>query len=269
MRFSRFFPLVFAVAALWTGAAFADSGGQGAATDFNAGVDAFQKNDLKAARTSFEAAIKLDPTHVVTLFDLGMVESKEGHNGRAIALWRKALALAPEFRPARDAVDFTRSKLERAEIPHEVEQWESLRTSVLSNTALEKFVVVAGVTLFLAVWLTLGYFGARRRAFLDEKPLPGYPFVATFFAVAFVGFAALTIAKIVDMQELRGTVIEKKIEARSTPDKNGTPLFDLYEGLEVVVRQSSGDWLQVMYPGGSTGWVPHSAVFTTADRAVP
>lgn len=263
MRFTRFFPLVFALAALWTGAAFAQADVQ-----FQAGVAAFQKNDLKTARASFEAALKLDPAHVVTLFDLGLLESKEGHNGRAIALWRKALALAPEFRPARDAIDFTRTKLERPEIPHEVETWEQLRDTALANTVLEKYLVLAAVLFFLSVWLFLGYFGAKRRALLDEKPLPGFPFVATLFAVVWVAFTILTIAKILDMQELRGTVVTKKIEARSTPDQAGTPLFDLYEGLEVIVRQTSGDWIQVNYPGGSTGWVPRTSVFTTADRAV-
>lgn len=264
MRFTRFFPLVFALAALWTGAAFADS----AEAHFQAGVAAFQKNDLKAARTSFESALKLDPAHVVTLFDLGLLESKESHNGRAIALWRKALALAPEFRPARDAIEFTKSKLERSQIPHEVETWEQLRDKALANTVLEKYVILSAVLLFLSVWLFLGYFGARRRALLDEKPLPGFPVVATFLAVVWFGFAGLTVAKIVDMQELRGTIVAKKIEARSTPGEGGTPLFDLYEGLEVIVRQTSGDWLQVTYPGGSTGWIPRTSIFTTSDRAV-
>ncbi|MES2964692.1 MAG: hypothetical protein V4760_12440 [Bdellovibrionota bacterium] len=235
---------------------------------FRAGVDAFQKNDLKAARTAFESALKLDPSHVVTLFDLGLLESKEGHQGRAIALWRKALALAPEFRPARNAIDYTRAKLERAEIPHEVETWEQLRSAALANVVLEKYVVIAAALVFFAIWLFLGDFGARRRAHLDEKPLPGFPFVATFFSLASIVFVVLTIAKIVDMQELRGTVVTKKIEARSTPNEAGTALFDLYEGLEVIVRQTSGEWLQVTYPGASTGWVPRASVFTTADQAV-
>jgi tetratricopeptide (TPR) repeat protein len=264
MRFTRFFPLVFALSALWTGVAFAD----GADAQFQAGVAAFQKNDLKSARASFESALKLDPAHVVTLFDLGLLESKEGHNGRAIALWRKALALAPEFRPAREAIEFTRGKLERAEIPHEVETWEQLREMALAYVVLEKFVVISAVSFFFSVWLLLGFFGAKRRALLDEKPLPGFPFVATISAVLFVASAALTVAKILDMQELRGTVVAKKVEARSTPDQGGTPLFDLYEGLEVIVRQTSGNWIQVNYPGGSTGWVPRASVFTTADRAV-
>ncbi|MEK7357445.1 MAG: SH3 domain-containing protein [Bdellovibrionota bacterium] len=264
MRFTLIFPLVFTVAALWTGAAFAQTPDE----LFSSGVATFQKKDLKSARASFEAALKLDPSHVVTLFDLGLIESQEGHNGRAIALWRKALALAPEFRPAREAIEYARTKLERAEISHEVETWEQLRETALANTVLEKYLGIAVVLFFLSAWLLLGFFGARRRALLDEKPLPGFPVVATLFASAWVVFSGLAIAKAIDMQELRGTVVTKKIEARSTPDQAGTPLFDLYEGLEVIVRQTSGDWFQVTYPGGSTGWVPRSSVFTTADQAV-
>lgn len=275
MRFLRFAPLLFAL--LCTPTAFSQSTTDAqspapsvdARSAFQSGVEAFQKGDLKAARASFESVLHTDPSHVVTLFDLGLIEQKEGRNGRALALWRKALVEAPEFSPARDAVRWTRKKLERAAIPHEVEMWEQLRESALAPVVLEKYVVLAAGLFALAVWLLLGHVGARRRARLDEKPMPSFPFVAVILVCAWLVFTGLTFAKLIDMQELRATIIDKKVEARSTPDASATILFDLYEGLEVIVQQTKDDWIQVTYPGGSTGWVPRTAVLTTADRVVP
>ena len=270
MRFLRILPLVFMVAILWTGAAFSQSAptSRPASGDeqFKAGVAAFQSGDLKAARQAFLDLLKNDPSHVVTLYNLGLVEQKDGHHGRALAMWRKALVLAPEFHPARAAVKWTQSKLERAAIPHEVELWEQLRDEALAPYSLEKYVIVSASIFFLSIWMFLGYFGARRRALLDEQKLPPFPFVPIFFGVVWTLFAALAVAKLIDMQELRGTIIEKKIEARSTPAEAGTALFDLYEGLEVIVQQGKDEWLQVSYPGGGTGWIPKTAIITTADR---
>jgi hypothetical protein len=80
--------------------------------------------------------------------------------------------------------------------------------------------------------------------------------------------SALSVAKVIDQSTLRGTIIAKKIESRSTPDMTGTSLFDLYEGLEVIVRQSTDSWVQVTYPGGPTGWIPKDAILTL-DGTIP
>jgi hypothetical protein len=125
----------------------------------------------------------------------------------------------------------------------------------------------SAIFLLTGSWLLLRYFGARRRALLDEQPLPPFPTVGIVLSLGFFVMSFLAVAKAVDQSSLRGTVLPKKIEARSTPDAAGTVLFDLYEGLEVIVQQANDSWIQVTYPGGPTGWVPKSAVFTTRDDA--
>lgn len=262
MRFKTLFPLVFALSILGSVVAKA----QTAESHFKDGLAAFQKGDVKQARAAFRESLHLDPESPVALYNLALAEQRSGENGLALALWRKALALNPSYRPAENAIQWTKGRLERAEIPHEVEYWESFRKTVLFNTPLSTWVVCSAALLLLGGWLLLRYFGARRRALLEEQPLPPFPTVASVLLAGFLLFVGLSGAKAWDLSIVRGTVLPKKVEARSAPDTSGTPLFDLYEGLEVIVRYRTGDWTQVTYPGGPTGWVPTSAIFATTDK---
>jgi tetratricopeptide (TPR) repeat protein len=234
---------------------------------FKEAITAFQKNDLKTARASLKASIENSNDNPVLLYDLGLTEQKDGHAGMALALWRKALVTHPDFAPAERAVSWTRSKLEHADISHEVEFWETLRSTMLVTTSLNRYLGSSALLLLLSGWLLLRYFGARRQASLDEKRMPSFPTVATIFALLFVIMASLSAAKAYDDSIIRGTIVTKKIEARSSPDPTATPLFELYEGLEVIYQKTSGDWVQVTYPGGSTGWIPRASFFATTDKA--
>lgn len=276
MRFTIFLPLVFALSVFWTAAANAQAlqsdSAPNAATakaEFAAGVTAFQKGNTDKARTHFHSALMADPNQVVTLFNLGLVEQRAGKNGLALAIWRKALALSPGFYPAERAITWTQKKLERSAIPHDVEFWESLHDSVLSVLTMEKFEALSAVLFFIFAWAALGYVGRRRRAILDEKPLPAPPFAAAIAGVFFAVIGLLSIAKAFDIQDVRATIIVKKVEARALPEKDATALFDLYEGLEVIVRSSRPGWIQVNYPGAATGWIARDAVVAVSDRIVP
>lgn len=237
-----------------------------AATHFDFGIAAFKKNDFESARAAFERSLAIDETNPVVLFNLGLTLERAGKLGPAIASWRKALFHSPGYAPARDAIRWSQAKLERAQIPHEVEFWETFRSVMLVEVSLEIYLAMTSLLFFLSGWLFLAYAGQRRRSMLDEKPLPPVPWIAALFAALCSAGLILSAAKAYDDSVERGTIVEKKIEVRSTPDASGTQLFDLYEGLEVVVRQSKGDWSQVTYPGGSTGWIPRKALSTTLDR---
>jgi tetratricopeptide (TPR) repeat protein len=238
-------------------------------SSFQNGIAAFQKSDFKTARLWFRETLSKDASQIVAWYDLGLTEQHLGNAGLAIALWRKALALSPTFSSAQYAINFAKAKLEHADIPHDVETWESLRSDVLIYASSSQFAIGTAVLFFLAGWFSLIFIGRRRRAVLDEKPLPGFPAPAALATLLFIAFFALTICKLIDDQDLRATVIVKKIDAKALPDPTSTSLFDLYEGLEVIVRQSRKDWIQVTFPGGATGWIPRDSLFTNADRFTP
>jgi tetratricopeptide (TPR) repeat protein len=275
MRFSSILPLVFVVANICPCAA--QNAGAKPETNRSAlqrGVAALQKNDLANARSALAEALHNEPSNPAVLYNFGLVNLKDNQFGMALALWRKALHLDPQFRQARQGILFASHKLEHPEIAHDVELSETLHREVLVNVTRFQCTL-----LWLAVSLLLGlsvirYIGARHRADASELPMPSFPWLAAVAFVLFCLSSALEVAKIIDAQETRATIVVKKIEARSAPRTDATVLFELYEGLEVVLQQQTemptrGNetaWAQVTYPGGNTGWVPRSSLFSVTDR---
>jgi tetratricopeptide (TPR) repeat protein len=267
MRFNAFLLLVFLLSLLCTGVTRGAQNErvENAEAAFRSGVEAFQKKDFAHARLSFTDAMKLAGETPRLLFNLGMVESRQGKKGMALALWRKALAQKPNDAASKAAVEWTRARLEHADIPHEVEVWENFRQSALVPFALDHFVLFTALFLLAGGWLLFRHLGRRRSARLDEKPMPGFPAGTVFCLVASFAFATLALAKAFDLQDVRGTIVSKKVEARSSPATDATALFELYEGLEVIVRQKKDGWVQVTYPGASTGWISQQDLLAIDD----
>ncbi len=63
---------------------------------FARGVQLQQKGDLEGARQAYEAALKLAPTRVDILSNLGLVYSMLGQAERAVSCFRKALEIEPQ-----------------------------------------------------------------------------------------------------------------------------------------------------------------------------
>jgi tetratricopeptide (TPR) repeat protein len=63
---------------------------------FEAAARALSQGDLDGAQRGFEQVVKTAPNHVPALANLGVVYSRQGRSADAIAVYRKALQLAPD-----------------------------------------------------------------------------------------------------------------------------------------------------------------------------
>ncbi|MCM2280296.1 MAG: tetratricopeptide repeat protein [Bdellovibrionaceae bacterium] len=226
---------------------------------------AFRKEDWAAARAALEQSLAMDPDRPAAVYNLGLVEFRSGKKGLGIALWRKALAMSPGFAPAEAALAWANNQIPRS-MNLDPGVWENFRDAVLVRISLIEILSIALMVFAFSVYLFLRYVGARRRAVLDERPTPPFPTVAWFFALLLICAIALSAAKTYDLMIDRATVLTARVPARTTPDAEATTLFDLFEGAEVIVRQSQGDWWQISVPGGLTGWVQKDALFFSSSR---
>ena len=269
MPFNRILPSVFALILL---SAIALHAQPKQASDFhNDGVQLLRKGDYPGARTAFQESLKIAPEQPTSLYNLGLVEYRAGNEGLALGLWRKALALAPGFFAPEHAIEWAQAKLPRATSNGEASVWESFRSHFLLTIPLSSYLFLVVLLLLFSGWLILRFFGTRRRALLDERPLPPFPWVATVFGALWLISVALAGAKFYDMHVLRATVVQEKVPVRTSPDPQATALFDLIEGHEIIVRESINGWFQVTLPGGDlTGWIPQETVFVTSNvQAAP
>lgn len=231
---------------------------------FESGVLSYQSKKYEDARTAFSFALEKDPLNVQALTNLALVQFQMGQLPWAIALLRKAHNLDPDFSTPRAALDFIMPQLGTREIPHEIQFWETFRSTLLVPFPLNSLMAMTALCLLGTGWLWLQYFGRRKQALQEEKPFPSFPLIGTLIALLFMSGLTLSVLKVWDLSIPRGTVVTEKVTVYSAPDEKSAVLFDLFGGLEVIMKSSNDQWVQVTYPGALTGWIPKSSVFQTS-----
>lgn len=234
---------------------------------FQEGLNALQTKNYQQAQTKFSEFLKTQPDNAAALTNLGISVFHLGQKPWAIAYFRKALAVSPGFPEAQRGLDFVWSQLEVKEIPHQIQNYEIIRELLLVPASEFAFLWLSSVIFFLFGWSLLSYLGQRKKALEEDLPFPGPPWMSVVAAVLFIITTTLAGLKIYDVQIPRATIVESKVAAQSAPGENQLNLFDLYGGFEVIIRNHSGDWAQVTYPGAMTGWIKKDSLYLTSGGA--
>lgn len=230
---------------------------------FAKGIEALQTKDPKTAVELFRQALSQHPEDPAVLTNLGISLQQNGEPGWAIAYLRKAQTLGSSLKETGQALEFSLSQLQVKEIPHDIELWEQLRQTILIGIPLPWLVLFNGLALLLFGSLLISFLRDRRKAFEEELVLPNLKVIHWFAGLALVCTLTLVVLKVWDLSEVRGTIVAEKVPANSAPSAEAPSLFELYPGLEVLVQRSEGDWYQVKYPGGPTGWIKKDQIFIT------
>ncbi|WP_374076763.1 tetratricopeptide repeat protein [Bdellovibrio bacteriovorus] len=230
---------------------------------FKQGTQLYLAKDYTKAQEVFTQALDKDPYNATTLTNLALAEFQLGKKPLAIGLLRKALASDPELPTAQAGLKFILSQMQVKEVPHQIETYESLRSKLLQPVPLSAYLILSALSLFAAGWILISYGGRRRKALEEEKSLPAFPLIGSLLSLAFVIFTGLLALKVYDSTILRGTIIEEKVSLQTAPGDNQVAILELFGGMEVIARETQGDWVQVTYPGSLTGWIKKSSVLMT------
>lgn len=238
--------------------------GQGFSDFFQSGVNSYRTAKYQDAQIAFTKALELNPDSVQALTNLGLTEFQLGKKAFAVALLRKAHNLDPSFSTPKSSLAFILPQLDVKEIPHEIQIWETLRADFLVPFSLTGFLAITALCFFSLGWVSLSFFGKRKRALQSGDNPPPFPVVLGIIFILFISLATITSLKVVDQQIPRGTVIADKTTVFSAPSDQAVSLYDLFGGLEVIIHQTNNDWIQVTYPGANTGWILKSHLFQTS-----
>ncbi|PIS12002.1 MAG: hypothetical protein COT73_00915, partial [Bdellovibrio sp. CG10_big_fil_rev_8_21_14_0_10_47_8] len=113
---------------------------------FHDGIESYREKKYDPALLAFTAAIEKEPENISALTNLALVQFQLGHKGFALAYLRKALTLDPHFPSAKAAFEFILPQLDVREIPHEIELWEILRSSVIVPFSMTCFLALTALT---------------------------------------------------------------------------------------------------------------------------
>jgi tetratricopeptide (TPR) repeat protein len=231
---------------------------------FQKGLAAYQAKQYDQAKASFEKIAQMGPTSARLLHNLALTHFQLNQKGYAVAYWRKALVLDPAYQPARAGRDLMETRMNmRAWERDPVSSWLRHTLEPISiHHLLWLIALVLGCTGFM--WIR--YSAERRSALQQDLPLPAWPWPAALLAAVFVGCLGLLALKVNFSQALRATVVAEKAQVRSLPADDGTALFELNSGSEVLVRREEEAWMQVQTREGGSGWVRKVDVMQTAER---
>lgn len=233
---------------------------------FRRGTKSYQEKKFEDAILNFEKALELHPENATVLTDLGLSYYQIKKMGLSIAMFRRALFIDPSQSVAEAGLKFVSSQLEVKEIPHQIETYERLRSTVLNSVSLNGFHGLTLLFLFSSGFILLRYFGRRRKAFELEEAPPATPVIGLVILTGFLASVFFTCLKFYDTTIPRATIVAEKVSAQIAPGEDQSALFDLYEGFEVIIRNVANGWIQVSYPGGLTGWVKKDSLISTSGK---
>jgi uncharacterized protein YgiM (DUF1202 family) len=95
----------------------------------------------------------------------------------------------------------------------------------------------------------------RILSFVTLNYIPGL-FITLFFCSLFFSFHSIWTDNSVN----QGIIYYSSVEARSEPNKYSARLFEVHEGLKVLVNQISEDWVEIKLLDGKSGWIENHRI---------
>lgn len=165
---------------------------------FSLGVDLLRQGKAEEALTNLQNVLQQVPHDPALLTNLGVAAARLEKWGLALSYLKEAKELGSTYPQTADAIAFVTSQLKVKEIPHQVELWEVFRTYVLQGLSLSALLILGAVLILLTGLLALRFINDRKKALVDEEPLPRIRFIHILSGILLVLCTTLTLAKLVD-----------------------------------------------------------------------
>jgi tetratricopeptide (TPR) repeat protein len=222
-----------------------------AAALYNQGNDQYKALKFAEARQSYQQALATGLRNADLYFNLGNAELKSGELGQAIADYLRAQRLKPRDPDVAFNLAYARAMIS-ARLP-ELPQGpftrafnvtvDFLSANEWTALALAAYWVMAGALVTLIA--------SSRKMAKKTARTALYVGIAVFLIT--LPFTAARVKR--DVFTPRAVILAEKVAARSGPGEENAALFDLVQGIDVVVGQCESGWCKVSAPGGFMGWV--------------
>lgn len=219
---------------------------------FDQGVEALSQKNYTQAIPLFQEALKQEPNNLTAWHNLALSHLGQKEDMKAYAYWRKALALDPGFRPAKEGLSFLMKSAKINQVP---------TLSIFESFQFSQLLMVLFLVTFAAGILLIRFLKAKK----EERSSPLS--VLTIAIIVWITIGCFTAVKFFSGSSTKALVMSDSVSAQSAPVENGAQLFTLKAGEETEVIANDGDWSQIS-SGSLVGWVPKKSILLL-DRSVP
>ncbi len=221
-----------------------------------AGNRHYKAHQYAQAASCYKEAIGLGYTSAALYFNLGNACYKQSEIPQAILYYEKARLLAPGDEDIRQNLTIANTRIaDKIETIPEffLRRW----THSLAGSFMPDTWALAALLFFVAALATFfAYFVSRQPGIRKAGFVTGVLLI--LFCVT--SLMLMKSRKNVLRNSRASIVMAPVVNAKSSPDDQGTAVFVLHEGTRVMKVDSLQHWKEIRIPDGNTGWVPDSVL---------
>ena len=221
-----------------------------------------QEEELKNAESAYAAeqydkAIEIYESVLLNFgksyvlhYNLGNAYYKSGKIAQAILNYERALLIKPGDNDIRFNLEMAKLQTDRIEPLQEffIKTW--IR-AVQNLIGVGSWATVGLVCFVLFICCLVLYFFSK---WMSLKKTGFYFGVVLLIITIFANLFAWNQKQ--ELENRHGAIVfSPTVTAKGSPDNSGTDLFLLHEGTKVFIRNSLGDWNEIVLEDGNVGWI--------------
>lgn len=211
---------------------------------FSTANEAYEQGKFQQAASIYEQAITNGASTATAWFNLGNARFKSGELGRAIAAWRMAELSTPRDSALRANLAFARGKA-----AGNVDEPTPVSDRLTRYFTANEWIAAAAITWW--IFFIVLAFAIRRRP--STRTRPGM--ILILLGGACVLLIAAAVKSFFETYHRTRAVVTRQAAARFGPLEDSQISFQVTDGLEFVVTDSTDGWVQVQSTTGKVGWI--------------
>ena len=200
-----------------------------------------------------KAELALTEEYADVYYNLGNAYYKQGELAQAILAYERALRLKPRMKDAKENLRFVESKItDRIEDTHSffLQDWLiGFRNLFKEQTWMWWSIVLFSLMLVGVLLFLLGRESVVRKIAFHCAWI-------SLLLCLYTGINAVTLHQR-DLNRSEAVITQGVVNAKSSPDRSGTDIFQLHEGTKVRITDQLGNWYLVRV-AQYEGWVENS-----------
>ena len=218
---------------------------------FGEANEAYRRKDYGTAVQLYETLIAQESASAELYYNMGNACYRLNRLGEALLWYERALRLQPSNADIRANIAFVNSQtVDQMEVlpVFFLKRWFVSFRNLFSPDGWALLSIVSSLLFFMVIALFLLSGGLQRRIRL--------------LAVGVVLLLLLSLAVCMAVSQKHAVertdeaiVTALSVSVRSMPDVSGTELFTVHEGMKVQLTDEVGEWVEVIFPNGSKGWM--------------
>jgi tetratricopeptide (TPR) repeat protein len=218
--------------------------------------EAYKRSEFNYAVELYEQILQHDLESWELHYNLGNAYYKINRIGPAILHYERALRLKPLEDDIRYNLDIARSRTVDRMEQRPMLFYERWFLAAWTMQSLDGWAITIIILLVLLLTAISVYLFSKRVAI---KKFSFYTMLFLFMMViASAVFATKQYHKL--NTEREAVVMQTRVTAKSSPSPQSPDLFLLHEGTKVFIRNTLGQWLEVVLANGNVGWIREEAV---------